>query len=354
MGKQADDATLAPQLVRMAIPLLQEAEGLSTRTGRGDKPHIPEWVMAALIMIALLHKKKSKTAQYRFLCERRAQIRQWLDCPDFPARSTYFDRYRRAHRLYEQAITLQGQEAVAEGIADPHYVAVDKSLIEALGPPWHQHQRRAGKVRPGVDVEATWGFSEHDGWVFGYSFEVVVSATPDALVFPLLASADAASASEMKTFAGKIAHLPDGTQVVLADSGYDSNDYGERIEYDDQGKRTGRRFLCPQNPRNTEGRELKPPASAKEAQSRQRRALRQRHLKSRRGKRAYRRRSKTSEPFNQWFKSLFELEERVWHRGVDNNRTQILGAIFVYQLLVRFNHRCGNENGQIRWILDAL
>ncbi len=26
-------------------------------------------------------------------------------------------------------------------------------------------------------------------------------------------------------------------------------------------------------------------------------------------------------------KSLFELEERTWHRGLDNNRTQLLGAI---------------------------
>jgi len=32
----------------------------------------------------------------------------------------------------------------------------------------------------------------------------------------------------------------------------------------------------------------------------------------------------------------------------------VLGAIFAYQLLVRYNHRLGNHNGKVRWILDSL
>jgi hypothetical protein len=60
------------------------------------------------------------------------------------------------------------------------------------------------------------------------------------------------------------------------------------------------------------------------------------------------------EPFNQWFKALFEMDQRVWHRGLGNNQTQILAAIFAYQLLVRYNHHRGNKNGRIRCIMDAL
>ena len=85
-----------------------------------------------------------------------------------------------------------------------------------------------------------------------------------------------------------------------------------------------------------------------------RRQRRQRFLRGRRGRRLYRRRSQTVEPFNDWFKSLFELEQRVWHRGLSNNQTQLLAAIFCYQLLLRYNRRHGRENGQIQWILDAL
>ena len=85
-----------------------------------------------------------------------------------------------------------------------------------------------------------------------------------------------------------------------------------------------------------------------------RRLLRRRDLRSRRGKATYRRRGQTAEPFNEWFKSLFELNDRVWHRGLENNQTQLLAALFAYQTLVRYNHRQGNDNGQVQWIMDRL
>ena len=198
MGQRTTTATLVPELVHLAVPMLQEAERLAPRTGPGAKPVIPDWVLGGLIMIALLHKKKTKSAQYRYLQQRRAQVATWLGDLHFPSRATYFRRYRRAQQLYHEAIRLQGLAAIDDGLVDPQCVAVDKSLIAAPGPPWHVADRQAGKVPAGVDVTATWGYSEHDGWVFGYSFEVVVAATPGTLVFPLLASADTASATLQK------------------------------------------------------------------------------------------------------------------------------------------------------------
>jgi hypothetical protein len=354
MGRQAKAGRCLESLLRMAIPTLKAAERECPRQGRGAKPTIGEWLMAALIMLAVLNKKKSKSAQYRFLCEQRIEIARWLGDDRFPSRPTYFRRYRKAHRFWGKAIQLQGQRAIAEGVTDPTDVAVDKSLIVGKGAAWHKRDRQAGKIPAGVDCDCTWGYSEHDGWVHGYSYEVVVSATPGHTVFPLLASVDTASASETRTFADKIDDLPAGTQTASADSGYDMNEYGERIEYDEQGRRTGRRFLCPENPRNTKGRKLKAAASVKQARSRERRRQRRAFLRSRRGRRIYARRKKTVEPFNQWLKSLFELDERVWHRGLDNNRTHLFAAMFTYQLLVRYNHRRGNQNGCVRWILDAL
>jgi len=204
-----------------------------------------------------------------------------------------------------------------------------------------------------VDRESDWGYSQHDGWVQGYSFEVVVSSTKGTTVFPLSASADTASAKETQTFDEKIEELPKQTKTVSADSGYDSNHLGERIEWTDPGKRTGRRFLCPENRRNAkpQGRNK---ATRPRDESHRRRLLRKRHLQSKRGKATYRRRGQTVEPFNEWFKSLFELNDRVWHRGLENNRTQLMAALFAYQTLVRYNRRRGKENGQVHWILDIL
>ena len=45
----------------------------------------------------------------------------------------------------------------------------------------------------------------------------------------------------------------------------------------------------------------------------------------------------TAEPFNAWFKERFQLQQRVWHRGLNNNRTQILAAIMGYQLVLHMN-----------------
>lgn len=355
MGKRARAGTLMSKLVELALPALQEAERRFPRTGRGDRPDIPDWVMAALIMVAVLKKKKTKSAQYRFLYEQRRELAGLLNYRRFPSRSTYFRRYRRAHHLYRAAIQIQGEQAVTEGIVDACAVAVDKSLIEGLGPAWHKQDRQAGRVPAGVDQDTTWGYSEHDGWVQGYSYEVIVSATPGSLVFPLFATADVANSSEARCFYAHLTGLPTGTRYVLADSGFDANYLGEALEYKDDGKRTGRRFLCPENPRNNKRPKTKPcHADASRARSRERRRQRRQFLEGRTGKRLYARRKQSVEPFNQWLKSLFELEHRVWHRGLDNNRTQMLAAIFAYQVLVRHNYHCGNQNGQIRWILDAL
>lgn len=357
MGKRATVGTSLEALVQTALPLLQEAERRCPRTGPGAKPVVPDWMIGVLIMVAVLNRKKTKAAQLRFITDpaNRAQLAEVLGRNDFLARSGWYRRYPRAYQLFSMAIELQAEKAIAEGVTDATHVAVDKSLIEGHGPPWHKRDRERNKVPKGVDRDSTWGYSEHDGWVQGYSYEVIVSATKGATVFPLAASVDTASAAETRTCVEKIDALPAMTETVSLDSAYDANALAERVEFDDRGRRTGRRFLCPENPRHG-GRKQTKPCHASPAQLRSRRLRRKRKkfLQSPRGRRLYARRKKTVEPFNQWFKSLFELEHKVWHRGLPNNRTQILAAIFTYQLLVRHNHRCGKRNGCLRWIMDAL
>jgi hypothetical protein len=301
--------------------------------------------LAALIMVAILHQKKSKSAQYRFLAEHRAALCAATGFSHFPARSTYFDRYRRAHRLFQQAIRLQGARAIAAGRADPAIVAVDKRLLASLGPPWHKRDRQRGHVPAGVDADTTWGYSAHRGWVQGYSYEVVVSASPGGVVWPLLASVATASASEASTFAAQIPHLPAATRYVTADSAYDVDAYQQQLEQAAPGRPPGRRFVCPENPRNGTGH--KPGAAQK------RRQRRQEFRASRWGRRIYGRRSKTVEPFHEWLAQALNLE-RAWHRGLGNNQTQVLGAIFAYQVLLEYNHEQGKRNGQVKAILDRL
>jgi hypothetical protein len=354
MGQHAKAGTCLRTLLKMATPLCKEAQQQCPRAGPGRPPDIPDWVLAVLIMVAVLKRRKTKSAQYRYLDKHCRELKKWSGIKQFPARSTYFDRYRRTHRLFEDVIQLQGIMAIEGGLADPTIVAVDKSMIEALGPRWHKKDREAGRVPQGlrgVDCDSGWGFSKHDGWVQGYSYEVVVTATKSGTVWPLLASVGTAGVSEHTTFEAKMPHLPKGTKYSTADSGYDNNGYGEAIEWTPEGKRTGRRFLCPENPRNSKGKQRVGQSSGPTGQRRQQR---RQYLRTRKGRKIYRRRSQSVEPFNEWFKSLFELDGKVWHRGLGNNQTQLLAALFGYQVLLRYNHRQGGKNGQVRWILDQL
>jgi hypothetical protein len=356
MAGRAKEGTALVELVRMAIPLCQRAERACPRKGAGRRPVIPDWAMAVLIMVAVLKKRKTKSAQYRYLQARQTLLLEWTGMPRFPARSTYFDRYRRAWRLYEQAIRLAGKRAVQSGLANAELVAVDQSVVRTCGPNWNQRQLARRRLPRGADREATWTYSKYHGWVLGYSYEVLVSAGKQGVVWPLLASAGPASWQPARTFAHKIADLPKTTRHVLGDAGYDSNRHAEAIEWDARGHRTGRRFLCPQIYRRGEHRRPSEPRVEKGTRRlhRQRRDQRRKYFQSPHAQHLYQRRSQTVEPFNDWFKSRFDLHDHVWHRGLDNNRTQLLAAILAYQLLLLYNHRHGHHNGKVQSILDAL
>ena len=357
MSARARDGTGLTELARMAIPICRAAQRQCPRTGPGRPPYFDDWKMAALILIAILAQRKSKSAQYRFLCTHRQKFQRWLSLLRFPTRSTYFLRYRRAHRLFQGAIRLHGRYAIEKGLADATVVAVDKSLLTARGPRWNRKDRKANRIPPGlrgVDRDSQWGYSSHHGWVQGYSYEVVVTAPKKGPVWPLLASADTANVSEHVSFAGKIQALPAEARHVLADGGYDKNEHGERIEHHPDRRPNRRHFVCPAGPLF----QPNPPSgyrlTRKEQRSRQLRVRRAGYFKNPKGQRLYARRGTTVEPFNEWFKRLFGLSDQVWHRGLDNNKTQVLAALFAYQLLLRHNHNCGNRNGQVQWILDGL
>jgi len=354
MPDSAREGTILAQLIRLSVPLVKAAEKKLPRAGPGAPPSYPEWQIAVLIMVAVAARRKSKSAQFRFLYERRDLLMRLLNMRAFPVRSTYFGRYRRAHAIFNKAVALQGRKALDEAVADAEAVSVDKSLLTAKGPNWHQAARKEGRRPRGVDEEAAWGYSEYHGWVYGYSYEVVVTAAKGSVVYPLLVSVATANASEHHTFGQKITELPGETRYVLADAGYDSNAHGEAVEKRANGTRTGRHFVCPLQKRGGKPSVGRYPHRGRRERSRRDRAKRSAFYNSRRGQQLYRRRGLTVEPFNDWFKGRFDLGSSVWHRGFANNVTQVTAAIFVYQLLLRYHRRRGGKNGNVQWILDAL
>lgn len=354
MCRLAKDGRRLADLVQLAIPVCRDAAKHVQHTGPGRPPEYQEWQIALLIVVAIAHGRKSKSSQWRFLQAQREQLLKPLGLQRFPSRATYFERYRRAHRLFGKAIQRQGKLVLQRHVCSARCVAGDKSMIAARGKrPSH------GKPRRGTDRQAAWGRSTHDGWVFGYSYEVLVTAPKKGLVFPLLASVDPANRSEQKSFAAKVPLLPQSTRDVLLDKGYDGNELAQAIEQRVKNRRTGRyrrkrRCLCPLIRRAGKPALGKYPQGGQREQQRLDRQRRDAYFHSPAARRLYRRRKQCVEPFNSHLKKLFDLEDHVWHRGLDNNRTMILAAIFIYQLLVRYAFGRGQRNRQIQWLLDGL
>lgn len=352
MPRRATDGALLDELVFRSIPLCQRAEKQSPRMGPGRKPTIPDWVLAVMIMVAVMLRKKTKSAQFVWWSRHSVDFERWLPGQKMPSRSTFFDRYRRVHRLLRQAIVLQGKQAVACGWADAECVAVDKSLVAGRGRPWKPADRRRNHVPRRVDTDTTWGYCKYHGWVQGYAFEVIVTAPRRGVVWPLVASVDTASKSEQKSILEKVPDLPTATKYVLADSGYDSNAVAETVEADQPRRR---RFLCPEVRRWNPGCDGQPPRQSRERQRhRQQRDARRVFLKSRRGRALYARRKTRVEPFHSQLKHLFDLDHRVWHWGLENNRTMILAAISAYQLLLIHNHTKHRRVANLQCLLDGL
>jgi hypothetical protein len=347
------------ELALLAIPACREAQRRHrlqcprTGRGRGRKPAYEDWQLMVMIVCAVLKKRKSISAQYSWVEQNAPVLTRALGLARVPSRSTFYQRHPRLWPLAQAAVRAQGRLALREHVCDAEVVAADKSLLHARGPEWNQKDRKRGVIPKGlrgVDRGADWGYSEYHGWVWGYSFEVVVTATRRSVVFPLLASCDTASANEHRTFPTKIIQLPRPTRDVLADPGYDGNDEADAVELDRRERPNGRHFLCPPQ----KGFVSAVPERGKRERQRRRRVKRLGRLRSRRGRTLYARRKQTVEPFNGTFKALFELYDHAWHRGLDHNRTQVLCAIFAYQLLVRYHWKTGERDAQVQYLLDGL
>ena len=101
------------------------------------------------------------------------------------------------------------------------HLVEDKSLFKALGPVWHQSDRKAGRIPDKLrhlDTEATWGKSGYQGWVYGYGLHL----TCNQAAFPQLIEVETGSVSEAVVFTRKEAFIlntlkPD---TLAADNSY--------------------------------------------------------------------------------------------------------------------------------------
>lgn len=188
-------------------------------------------------------------------------------------------------------------------------VAIDSTVLRALGGVWYKKDRVAGIVpHSSIDTDAHWTKSGWHGWVDGWKLHLVCTAA--AIWVPLAAELTPANAADNEIVLELVPELPPNVRFLLGDQYYRDSDLDQ---------------LCAQNnclviapqgrpyPHTDDGVEV-------------------RHI-------LHKLRSITIENFNEQFKDIFETHGQVPTKGLVATRRFALGAVFLYQLafLYRFS-----------------
>lgn len=139
-------------------------------------------------------------------------------------------------------ITAMGEFFVDDKIVDTPVLCTDIALIRANGHVWHKSSMKKKTVpRLGTDIDARWGFSRTNGWVFGYKLHMVVSTGP--LIVALSAQCTPASLSDNHLYCILTVSLSvrviKRTSFMSADPGYDD----PRLNY--PSTEIGAQLVCP-------------------------------------------------------------------------------------------------------------
>ena len=113
-----------------------------------------------------------------------------------PHRTTFSRRYKQLYDTLQAFVAFIGHYVcqLAPTFQQEHLVE-DKSLCKALGPVWHQSDRKAGRIPDklrNLDTDATWGKSAYQGWVYGYGLHLTCSEA----AFPALVQVETAAYPE--------------------------------------------------------------------------------------------------------------------------------------------------------------
>jgi hypothetical protein len=191
--------------------------------------------------------------------------------------------------------------------------AIDSTVLRALGGVWHQKDRAAGVVpHPSIDTEAHWTKSCWHGWVYGWKLHLV--STVASVWIPLAAELTPANEADNEVASRLLPELLPEVGFLLGDTNYNDPELRERCAADGRELVATRRGAYPHTDGGVEVRRI-----------------------------FHALRSKAIENFNGQFKAIFDCGGQVPTRGLVATRRYVLGAVFVYQLILLHRHEHGDD-----------
>ena len=227
------------------------------------------------------------------------------------------------------------EQFVEKQQSDVSIMSVDSTLMHAHGNVWHKKQRDQGELPScgNIDTQAHWGVSGAGEWVYGYRLHTVMSCGPYGLDLPVDAQVEPANTKDAEVFKCVFApELPQGVELLLADSGYDDQGCYEASDA------KGISLLVP-----IKVRKHTPPERRERAEL----------FHAPESREVYGLRKTTIEPYQGQLKELFALEH-LPVKGLANVRALALFATLAYLLLVRLNLLLERPPLQLKVTLYAL
>jgi hypothetical protein len=234
----------------------------------------------------------------------------------YPTRRTWERRLRALPDTLPAQVGCLGRalvEVLQPWAAGGRAAAIDSTVLRAHGGVWHQKHRAAGIVpHSSIDTEAGWTKSGWHGWVYGWKLHLVVTVA--AVWLPLAADLTPANAADNAVAPRLLPVLPAGLRFVLGDTSYDDAALRDACAAAGYCLVTSKRGAYPHLDDGVEVRRL-----------------------------FHQLRSHSIENFNEQFKALFDTHGQVPTRGLVATRRWVLGAVFVYQLLLLYRHQLGAD-----------
>jgi len=230
----------------------------------------------------------------------------------FPSRRTWERRLKALPNTLPDQIGCLGRHLVA--LMEPwescgRAVALDSTVLRARGGVCHKKDRDAGKVpHTSIDTQAHWTKSGWHGWVYGWKLHL--ATTVAGVWIPLAARLTSANEPDSHLAPMLLQELPGEVRFVLGDTHYNAPEVRKLCESQDTILvASGHRGAYPHTDPGVEVRRI-----------------------------FHELRSRAIENFNGQFKSIFDGHGQVPTKGLINTARFALGAVFVYQLALLYQH----------------
>ncbi len=304
----------------LLVSLVKLVDGLPMsakpeKRGRGKpKTYSDRLIMKALV-IMIVRRLYSASALLSFLdqADGVSQRLRGLLCENgkFPSRRTWERRLEKLPAQLPDLIGCLGRylvEVLCPWAWQGHAAALDSTALKTGGGVWHKKHREKGEIpHTRIDTQAGWSKSGWHGWWYGWKLHLAV--TVGRVWIPLAAELTIANTDDASIAPKLLTQLPAQVRFILGDTHYNTPDLRQACDAQQRILVATRRGIYPHTDDGVDVRRL-----------------------------FHKLRSQAIEPFNNLFKSVFSWHTQMPVKGLQRSQLLALGAIFVYQLVLLYQH----------------